>query len=309
MDNYVLQRHELRPRRCTLAYVDHPGHPCAADASGEEPLGDSFRLLLPREERVENRTDAAPTVATPVMAVLHTPDQDLGLEIDPSRLLLVEIDGDFARQALARRFVGLSSFEMWASVFPLDSPAAVTLCSFCHWLARELSRPESLLHSDQQVIDSMERTLLAFFVELMAAQYPSLCVSSEDLVDRQLAQIEDWVEENLSETIGVEDLAAVADVSARTVQSVFRRRRGCTPMQFVLSRRLDRARELLQAPEPQVTVAAVAMECGVFQFGRFAVQYRQRFGEKPSETLARARALQGLEARTGDAGLPAGAPG
>ncbi len=309
MDNYVLQRHELRPRRCTLAYVDHPGHPCAVDASGKEPLGDSFRLLLPREERVENRTDAVPTVTTPVMAVFHAPGQDLGLEIDPSRLLLVEIDGEFARQALARRFVGLSSFEMWASAFPLDSPSAVTLCSFCHWLARELDRPESLLHSDQQVIDCMERTLLAFFVELVAARYPSLCVSSEDLAERQLALIEAWVEENLGEPIGIEDLATVAGISARSVQNAFRRHRGCTPMQFVLNRRLNRARELLQAPQPQTTVTAVAVECGVFQFGRFAVQYRQRFGEKPSETLAYGRASHGLAAWTADAGLPAGALG
>lgn len=293
MGHYGLQRHESCSRRCTLAYVDHPA---VVDTFGEDARRDSFRLLLPREDPVENRINTIPTAATPLMTVLHAPGQDLDQVIDPFRLLLVEIDGDFARQALARRFVGLSSFETWASAFPLDTPAAATLCSFCQWLARELDRPESLLRTDQLVVDCMERTLLAFFVELVAARYPSLCVASEDLAERQLALIEAWVEENLGEPIGIEDLATVAGISARSVQNAFRRRRGCTPMQFVLNRRLNRARELLQAPQPRTTVTAVAVECGVFQFGRFAVQYRQRFGERPSETLAYGRASRGLEA-------------
>jgi hypothetical protein len=34
-------------------------------------------------------------------------------------------------------------------------------------------------------------------------------------------------------------------------------------------------------------VTGIATEFGFFELGRFAVRYRERFGEKPSETLAR----------------------
>ena len=39
------------------------------------------------------------------------------------------------------------------------------------------------------------------------------------------------------------------------------------------------------------TVTGVALRCGFVELGRFSVQYRQRFGERPSETLCRVRGL------------------
>ncbi len=292
--------HQATLRRCRLTYLDHP---CAVAAVCDEPVRDAFRLLLPHKGQVENSVSGRRAVAKPAMAVLHAPGQGLDFSvderaIDPSRLLLLGIDGDVARQALTRRFAAMPTFEAWASAFPLDTPAAATLCSFCHWLAQELERPGSPLRANQRVIDCLERTLVAFFVELLAARHPSLQGSPEDLAEWRLAQIEAWIEQHLGEPFGVEDLAAVADISARSVQITFRQWHGCTPMQFVLRRRLQRARELLQKAEPQTTVTSVAAECGVFQFGRFAAQYRARFGEKPSETLGRIRATGRFGARS-----------
>ncbi len=53
---------------------------------------------------------------------------------------------------------------------------------------------------------------------------------------------------------------------------------------------------LLQAGRTE-TVSSIAMDCGFAQLGRFASEYRQRFGELPSQTLAHRGALP--------AGLPA----
>jgi AraC-like DNA-binding protein len=41
-------------------------------------------------------------------------------------------------------------------------------------------------------------------------------------------------------------------------------------------------------------VTDVALRWGFLELGRFSVQYRQRFGEAPSETLKKARQLEGL---------------
>ena len=100
---------------------------------------------------------------------------------------------------------------------------------------------------------------------------------------------EAWIEANLTEPIGVEEMAGLAGVSSRSVQTAFRRVRGCTPMQYVQRRRLELARQFLQAPTPGTSVTNVAVDCGLFHFGRFAAAYRALFGEKPSETLARSR--------------------
>ena len=63
---------------------------------------------------------------------------------------------------------------------------------------------------------------------------------------------------------------------------------GVPPMRFLRNHRLQRVREeLLSAREAQVS--DVALRWGFSHFGRFAAEYRKRFGESPSQTLAGAR--------------------
>jgi AraC-like DNA-binding protein/tetratricopeptide (TPR) repeat protein len=83
----------------------------------------------------------------------------------------------------------------------------------------------------------------------------------------------------------IEDLARLCDVPRRTLEKHFRRFVGCAPLEFLRSERLDQARlRLLRAP-PDASVMKIAAECGLNHFGRFAVVYRERHGERPSETL------------------------
>jgi len=55
------------------------------------------------------------------------------------------------------------------------------------------------------------------------------------------------------------------------------------------SLRLSAARKDLEKARRGMTVAAVAMKWGIFRLGHFSGDYRAMFGEKPSETLRRAR--------------------
>jgi AraC-like DNA-binding protein len=60
-----------------------------------------------------------------------------------------------------------------------------------------------------------------------------------------------------------------------------------TPMTFVRERRLERVHEELTdaVPTDGVTVTSVAERWGFHHLGSFAVEYRKRWGEAPSETL------------------------
>jgi transcriptional regulator GlxA family with amidase domain len=103
----------------------------------------------------------------------------------------------------------------------------------------------------------------------------------------QVARAEAWIDVHLTEKIGVEDVAFALAVSTRTLRLAFRRVRGCSPLRAILLRRLDRVRAALAAAKPGATVTDIATSFGFFELGRFSVRYRQRFDEKPSETLAR----------------------
>ncbi len=62
---------------------------------------------------------------------------------------------------------------------------------------------------------------------------------------------------------------------------------GISPMAYLHARRLSEARaRLLDQSNPPALVKDVALSLGILHFGRFAADYRARFKEKPSDTLA-----------------------
>jgi AraC-like DNA-binding protein len=60
-------------------------------------------------------------------------------------------------------------------------------------------------------------------------------------------------------------------------------------MEFLRRIRFERARDELLAADGGATVLAVALRWGFSHPSRFAVEYRTRYGESPSETLRRRR--------------------
>jgi AraC-like DNA-binding protein len=85
----------------------------------------------------------------------------------------------------------------------------------------------------------------------------------------------------------VHDLAAYAEVGVRALQEGFRRHVGMSPMAYLRRVRLARVHDDLRTAAPRtVTVAAVARRWGFAHLGRFAREYRLRYGVSASETLA-----------------------
>ena len=60
-------------------------------------------------------------------------------------------------------------------------------------------------------------------------------------------------------------------------------------MAFAKATRLRRAKDMLASGTPDTSVTAVAYACGFATMGHFAREYRQAFGELPSQTIARSR--------------------
>jgi transcriptional regulator GlxA family with amidase domain len=88
-------------------------------------------------------------------------------------------------------------------------------------------------------------------------------------------------------TIG--DLTVASGVSARALYEGFRRFRATTPMAMLRIVRLKRIRAELQSATPGEKITDIAYKWGIAHLGRFAAEYRARFGEPPSETLRRGK--------------------
>jgi AraC family ethanolamine operon transcriptional activator len=88
--------------------------------------------------------------------------------------------------------------------------------------------------------------------------------------------------------VPIAQLCTLLRVSPGTLENAFKSVTGVTPHAFFLRRRLNQARSVLLSREADsVRVTDVALELGFSELGRFAVRYRQMFGEKPSETRKR----------------------
>ncbi len=83
------------------------------------------------------------------------------------------------------------------------------------------------------------------------------------------------------------DICRTLGISERTLQYAFRAYVDMSPLAYLRLRRLNRVRATLRASDPQTsTVTVIAMHFGFLHLGRFALDYKQLFGELPSATLA-----------------------
>ncbi|HJV12492.1 MAG TPA: helix-turn-helix transcriptional regulator [Propionibacteriaceae bacterium] len=96
-----------------------------------------------------------------------------------------------------------------------------------------------------------------------------------------------FIDENAADPITLNEIAIAARLSPRGLQAAFRRHLDTTPLAYLRSVRMERAHRDLQSAEPGngVSVAALAARWGFAHLGRFAVEYRRRFGIYPSQTL------------------------
>lgn len=109
--------------------------------------------------------------------------------------------------------------------------------------------------------------------------------SCPPVTPRCVRMVEEYLVAHCDRPLTPEALALVAGVSVRSLYLGFQRYRGVSPMRLLHEVRLRRAHEdLLQAP-PGTRVTDVALRWGLGHLGRFSQDYREAFGESPSETL------------------------
>ena len=112
----------------------------------------------------------------------------------------------------------------------------------------------------------------------------------------------------LGQRVSVGSLCDLTGVSPRALAYYFRQTLGVAPMAWLRAKRFTEARRtLLREKHGGASVTTIATRCGFTHLGRFSVEYRARFGESPSETLARRR-QEGRRGGRGRPGRPAPQP-
>jgi AraC family ethanolamine operon transcriptional activator len=156
-------------------------------------------------------------------------------------------------------------------------------------LALASERPAGLSSSLALVLHEQ---LLRAFIDALAAglELNARGQQQNSLPRSALTQrARDYLLANLDQPFSLRALSEAACCSGRVLQYAFREVYGVGPQGWFQAMKLNEANRELRAHGPgEVRVSDVALRWGFTHFGRFSVEYRRMFGERPSETLKRA---------------------
>jgi AraC-like DNA-binding protein len=156
-----------------------------------------------------------------------------------------------------------------------------------HREAGQLTRtvPDILAHPE--VCRAMEQTLLYVMVQCLAEGLAAE-TNARSRYQRQpsMRRFEQFLEENPDRPIYMPEVCAAIGVSGRTLRAHCEEHLGMGPHRYLWLRRMNFARKALAMADPAAaSVTTIALDHGFSELGRFAVKYRELFGESPSTTL------------------------
>jgi AraC-like DNA-binding protein len=225
-----------------------------------------------------------------------------GAVLSPSRAYSMEVEGGGARlnvalrrEAVARQLGALLGGD--APADPLDFTPALDLeggygrsiARFARLAARELDRDDSVL-SDCTTMRAFEDFMLtALLLSHPHNHAAALQRLQHAIAPRDVKRAIDFIQANLDAPIGLPEIVAASGVAGRTLLKHFADFKGLSPMRYLRNQRFERVRDTLRGAAPETSVMDIAASLGFNHLGRFSVEYRRRFGERPSETLRRRR--------------------
>ncbi|MEE4380239.1 MAG: helix-turn-helix transcriptional regulator [Candidatus Competibacteraceae bacterium] len=165
-------------------------------------------------------------------------------------------------------------------------PRARHLLNTLHFLADEIDDP-SFDFENKIVMGNWENVLLSQLFLAQPNNYTDLLRTRSTLgvLPYNVKRARDHIHAHAHESITLKDLASSAGCGYRALQMAFNDAFGLSPMTYLKTVRLTRAREALLTSDGSTTVADVAKQWGFSDLGRFSQSYRLMFGELPSETL------------------------
>ena len=195
-------------------------------------------------------------------------------------------------------------FEQWRTLTGLDgepSSAVVQLApeerhrfraiggAMVRFLARATCKEHGHVCDDGRFAAAWKSVILDITVLAMAAALPRVPRLKVAGARRIMLNAIEFVRRHPAAAPSVSDLCTVCATNERSLRQAFVQTVGMGPRAYLRVRRLHLARRCLQTMRgDDVSVARVATDHGFFDLGRFAGDYRQLFGELPSETLRRA---------------------
>jgi AraC-like DNA-binding protein len=111
-------------------------------------------------------------------------------------------------------------------------------------------------------------------------RYDEIEAPSCGLAPWQRARITSYVDANLAKRLSTAELAALVRLSTSHFRRAFKASLGCSPHEYVIQCRIARAKTLML--ETGISLAQIALECGLADQAHLSRLFRRRVGISPS---------------------------
>lgn len=272
-----LEFRTIRLGPVTIAHIDW-----GADVSVATEHAGAWGINVPVSGHMESTLAGDLADVGPGHATVHPPDTPTLIRrwTADCANLGVKIDREYLDRELARVF-GRPGLTLPFQV-DLTAPAGQGWLEFVRTMAAQVHRNPAA-YANRIAGEQLAGAITTMFA-LVAL--PDQADDTAMLRPRTVNRVMDAVRADPARPWTTAQMAEVAGVSVRRLQEGFREHVRRTPGEFLRDERLDRVRAELAADGP-ATVTDVALRWGFTHTGRFAADYRRRFGTSPSADRGR----------------------
>lgn len=151
-------------------------------------------------------------------------------------------------------------------------------------LVRQLARSliaefEQDLTPDQVYVESLTHTLIAHLIRKYSVAGIKLPSASCGLPPRKLARVIEYINDHLGESLSLEVIAKVADISPSYFLTLFKQSTGLAPHQYVITQRIEQAKALLT--QTRMPIAEIASRAGFADQSHLTRLMRRHTGLTP----------------------------
>jgi AraC-like DNA-binding protein len=249
---------------------------------------DSYLLICGQSGRALLHTRGSEVTIARGCAAIVPPNESFSIDggTDASVLVWKVRQHVLERQAAMMFGYEPSPVIHFAPGLSLESGSGASFARALLFMTNELDAPESIF-GNASALNLMEQSLMCALLEAQPSDLE--CLTAGDyrkIAPACVRKVEEYIKDHIGEDVTMEDLVRASGVSGRTLFRVFRLFRRASPMAYLRIVRMQHVRNNLLRPSMQdLTVTAVLSRWGIKQFGRFAAEYRQKYGELPSQTL------------------------
>lgn len=105
----------------------------------------------------------------------------------------------------------------------------------------------------------------------------------QGLSRHQLKQVTDYIEHHLDQDLTLSELATIAQISPSYFSALFKQSIGLAPHQFVIQRRIERAKQLLR--QGKASIADIAHDLGFTHQSHLSRHFKRLVGVTPKAFL------------------------